>query len=556
MTTYDAIVIGSGHNGLVAAVYLANAGRSVLVLERNETAGGAIRSGEITRPGFVHDLYSTNQNLFLGSPFYDEFGDDLKRHGLRFARTDTPFCNVFPDGTALRVYSDADRTLDELRQHSEADAAGWQTLHDMFHDFQQTLLPLYYTELPSSGVVPKLAAAVRAVGLQRVVELTRLILHSTRELGDAYFETREMKALMATWGMHLDFGPDVSGGTMFPLLEAYSDMEQGISIVEGGASKLSDALVSLIHEKGGEVRTSSEVTRVLSNGRRATGVELAGGEQIWASEAVIANLVPDVLFGKLLADEHLPNGTHGRAQRFQHGPGTMMIHLALSQPPQWAAGDDIGQFGYVHIAPYVEDLARTYTDSVNGILPASPLLIVGQTTAVDPSRTPDDGAILWIQVRTLPREISGDADGEISATDWDDVKEDYANRLMARLEQYAPGIGETVLQRVVYSPKDLERHNPNLIGGDSIGGSHHLFQNFIFRPFLGSSRYEMPLEHLYMVGASTWPGGGNNAGSGMLGAQQVLQDVAAEETASPLLVGGAVASAALAGWWLLKRRGR
>ena len=215
----------------------------------------------------------------------------------------------------------------------------------------------------------------------------------------------------------------------------------------------------------------------------------------------------------------------------------MMVHLALDGPAPWEAGQDVHEYAYVHVAPYVEDLARTYTEAQNGLLPASPLLIVGQTTAVDPSRTPGDEEILWIQVRTVPALIRGDAEGEIEARHWDEAKEPFAERVLDKLAAYAPGIRDKIIGRHVLSPQDLERGNPNLVGGDSIGGSHHLHQNFLWRPLFGWSRYKMPLERLYMVGAGTWPGGGNNATSGFLAAQEVLK-------ADGLSVGGKVAAGA------------
>jgi phytoene dehydrogenase-like protein len=200
----------------------------------------------------------------------------------------------------------------------------------------------------------------------------------------------------------------------------------------------------------------------------------------------------------------------------------MMIHLALSAPPRWAAGGDLGEFAYVHIAPYVEDLAETYTAASNGLLPKSPLLIVGQSSAVDPTRAPEGRAVLWVQVRAQPAEIRGDAAGEIAARDWTEAAEPYADRVMAKLSQYAPGIEDLVLQRAVLTPRDLEAHDPNLVGGDSVAGSHHLRQNFIFRPIPGYSNYRTPVEGLFMTGAATWPGGGVTGLSGQLAAKAVL----------------------------------
>ena len=519
---HDAVVVGAGHNGLVAAARLARAGWRVLVLERNERIGGAVQSAEITRPGFVHDQWSMNQNLFLASDAYAELKEDLERHGLEYAVSDKPYCNVFPDGRSLKVWSDVERTRAGLREHDPRDAAGFERLHERFRQFSRTLLPLLNRPMPSTKAGLAAAAASRKEGLDETQELLRLVASSTRELGERFFATDEMRALVATWGMHLDFGPDVAGGAQFPLLEVFADMENGMAIAKGGASAMPDALAAIVVERGGEVRTGAEVRRVLVEGGRATGVELVDGARIAAGRAVVANLGPHVLYDRLLADEPLPEKFRRKVDGFRHGPGTLMVHLALERPVRWAAGDEISEFAYVHVPPYVDDLARTYAQSLAGLLPDDPLLIVGQPSVFDATRAPTGKATLWVQVRTVPGEVRGDAANEIDGTDWDAIKEAYADRVMAKLETYAPGIGDTVLGRTVYSPADLERANPNLVGGDSIGGSHHLAQNFLFRPFPGWSRWHTPLENLHMVGASTWPGGGTNAGSGWMLAGELL----------------------------------
>jgi len=552
MSQHDVVVIGGGHNSLVAAALLARSGRSVVVLEQAPYLGGAVRSEEITRPGFVHDLFSMNQNTFLGGPAYAQLGPELERQGLRYARNKNPFCNAFPDGSSLPVYANAARTREAFQAHHPGDAEGWRELGELFNRASGAIFEAYGTPLTLAGL-PRLAKAARQLGARELLPLAQLLLLSTRELGDTYFATDEAKALLACWGLHLDFGPDVSGGALFPFLECFSDQAAGMSIVEGGACGLVDALAGVLRAHGGEARTEARVTRIVVERGRATGVELAGGERLGAREAVVASVTPTALAQELLPPGALPEPVRRAAARFRYGPGTLMLHLALSAQPEWAAGPELSRFAYVHIAPYVHDLADTYTDACDGTLPRSPMLVVGQPTAFDPTRAPQGKHILWVQVRAVPAHIRDDAAGEIEARTWSDAAEPMADRVMAKLERYAPGIGELVLDRAILTPADLEARDPNLVGGCSVSGSHHLNQNFVLRPLPTASGRSV-LDGLVMTGASTWPGGGVTGVPGVLAAQRVLDPHPVRDAA--VRAGGVAAGvlgAAVAGRRVLRR---
>ena len=198
-----------------------------------------------------------------------------------------------------------------------------------------------------------------------------------------------------------------------------------------------------------------------------------------------------------------------------------MIDLALDGPVPWA-DEQLGEYAYVHIGPYVRELAETYTDAANGILPASPLLVVGQSSVVDPSRAPRGKHVLWIQVRAVPGQIHGDRLDTIAARTWQSAAEPYAERVLAKLERVAPGVSELALARRVLTPGDLEAHDANLVGGDNGAGSHHLRQNFVFRPLPGLARYRTPVARLWHGGAATWPGAGVTGVPGHRVAQAVL----------------------------------
>jgi phytoene dehydrogenase-like protein len=514
--SYDAVIIGAGHNGIVAGIYLAKAGWKVLVLERNEQPGGAVRTAEATLPGFRHDLFATNLNLFAGSPFYNEFRGDLHKHGLEFVNNPNAFSSAYPGGGWLGVSADLDATLDGIRKYSPRDAESWSGLLEMFKRNAPYLFPLLGSAMPSWNLASGILSGVRARGLDWLRDTAQLVVSSPRDFLDANFESEEVKSLVAPWGMHLDFPPDAAGGALICYLETMADQLNGMVIGRGGCGNLIDSLTGLFKSLGGELRCGAEAAGVEVSSGRASGVKLAGGEIIQANKAVIANTAPTVLFGKLLGSEVLPGRFNDRVGNYRYGPGAMMIHAALSDLPGWTGGEGLKKYMYVHLAPYLVDMARTYVEAMSGLLPSSPVLVVGQPTAVDPSRAPEGRHVLWIMVRSLPAEVKGDALREIEGRDWDEIKEAYADRVIDKLAEYAPDIKGKILARTVLSPKDLERSNPNLVGGDSVCGSHHLYQNYFMRPFPGWSRYKTPIKNLYMVGAATWPGAGTGAGSGRL----------------------------------------
>jgi phytoene dehydrogenase-like protein len=514
--THDAIVIGAGHNGLAAAIHLAAKGWKVGIFERNGVAGGAVQTREATLPGFRHDLFAMNLSLFAGSPFVAAYGAALARHGLAFAPATDSFASAFPDGSWFGVSADLDATVARACQFSIEDGKRWREMATAFAGDAPHIFGVLGSAMPSLALAKVLYKAWRAKGLGWLLDTLNLALSSPREFLDRNFQSEKIKASVAAWGMHLDFPPDVAGGALFPYLESMADQSFGMVIGKGGADVMIKAMSGLLGELGGEVTLNAEVARIdVANGR-ASGVTLADGRSFAASRAVVANVGPALVFGKLLANGSGKPEVDRRMRAFRPGPGTMMVHLALSDLPDWTAGEALRRFAYVHLAPDYAAMGRAYAEALAGLLPAEPVLVVGQPTAIDPSRAPEGKHVLWIQVRVLPAQVKGDAAGTIARGDWDTIKELCADRVIALLERYAPGVSTRILGRAVLSPKDLERENPNLIGGDSLGGSHHLDQFFLFRPIAGWSRYRTPVKGLYLVGASTWPGAGVGAGSGFL----------------------------------------
>ena len=519
---FDSVIIGGGHNALAAAVHLAAYGQSVCLVERSHKVGGAVATEEVTLPGFRHDLFAMNLSLFAGSPFAARYGDQLAAHGLAYVPAHDCFASAFPDGRWLGISNSLEENAARIAAFDEGDAARWRAMSAAFERDAPHYFAFLGTPMRPAPLARLALKTLRARGLGFTREAMQLLLASPRDFLDTNFVSPQLKATLAPWAMHLDFPPDASGGALFPFLESMADQAFGMVIGKGGADVIPKALAGLFEANGGVIRTGVAAEAIDVSGGRAGTVRLSDGSAVSASETVLASVTPAALL-------RLIGGTSGRADTdaaiagFRHGPGTMMIHIAASSLPDWQAGEALRSFAYVHLAPTLAHLSAAYAQAMEGLIPAEPAIVVGQPTALDPSRAPEGQHALWLQVRVMPPKVTGDAAGTISPGGWDDIKDAVADRVMAIVERYAPGFGQSILARTVMSPADLERANPNLVGGDSLGGSHHLGQNFVWRAPPGFKGHRTPVGNLYLIGSSTWPGAGVGAGSGFLAARQIVR---------------------------------
>jgi phytoene dehydrogenase-like protein len=519
-------VVGSGINSLAAAALLARAGWRVAVLEREDVLGGALQTAEITEPGYRHDVFSAWHPLWVGGAAHAELGDDLARHGLEYLNTELPTATAFPDGESAFLLRSADANAEELDRHAAGDGDAWRAVLGEFFPNADLSFGVLGTELFSSAGLGLGLRAYRRLGRRGLVEQVGRMLVSSRDWLTDTFRAERAHGLLAPWVLHTGLGPDAAASGFMTQVIAVAIQEGGMPIPRGGGDRLVQALVALIREHGGVCETGRDVERVLVAGGRAAGVRLAGGETVTARRAVLANVTPTQLYGRLLADADVPERVAESGKRFRYGRAEMQIHYALSEPPRWEGDERLGRTAIVHVTPGLDGVSRAVNEAERGLLPAEATIVVGQPLTMDASRGPDGAGLLWIQLQELPSHVKGDAAGELDPGDgtWTEtLRERYVDRIQARLARHVPNLESSIRARAVLSPADLEAANVNLRHGDPYSGSLALDQNFLWRPFPAQPGHETPVAGLYHIGASTWPGPGLGAGSGTLVAQSLLR---------------------------------
>lgn len=523
---YDVVFVGSGINSLAGAALLARAGRRVLVLEREDRLGGAIRTEEITRPGFVHEVFASWHPLFLGSAAYAELKDELHARGLEYLNTDLPTGSLFPDGESAFLTTSHEANVAELERLALGDGAAWDRTVGSFMPNADLAFGVLGTELWSRDGLGLAFKAYRRLGRRGLLAFTGNMLATCRDWLAETFSSERTHGLLAPWVLHTGLGPDAASSGFMAQVIAVAIELGGMPVPRGGGIKLVEALAGIVRDAGGALETGRDVEQVLVSGGRATGVRVAGGETVLAIEAVVANVTPTQLYGRLLAAEHVPAEAAEEARRFRYGRGGMQIHMALSELPSWDGDDRLGRTAIVHVTPGLDGVSRAVNEAERGLLPAEPTIVVGQPLTIDPSRAPAGSSILWIQLQELPPRVSGDAAGELDPGDgtWTEtLRERYADRIQARLARQIGNLDSALLERVVLSPADIAAANVNMPGGDIYSGSCALDQNLLWRPRAGLPGHRTPVAGLYQIGASTHPGPGLGAGSGTLVARDLLR---------------------------------
>ena len=516
---YDAVVIGAGINGLVAAAELAGAGWTVALVDERDRIGGFIDSGQLTRPGFTHDTFSSWHPLFVGGGGYAALGADLHRHGLEYRNTDGAVTASVSERGAFVAYRDPAATAAALAHPADRDAyAAMLTQMDAWapHVFR-TLS----SELSGRDIARLAAGAWRGLRGAGLRELARVSLQSGRGYTRERFTGWEADQLWIPWLLHAGLSPDhASGGLMLPVM-AYTMHGLGLPVVAGGAAEFTAAFGRLLAERGVDVLLGAPAEAITVSGGRAVSVRVAG-KLLHAGRAVLASVPTADLYRELLPAAAVPAAGRAAAARHRPGRAAMQVHVALDAPLGWT-DSRLDSVPLIHIGTGSDSTGIACAQAEAGLLPAEPTVVVGQQCVLDPSRAPAGKATLWIQLQEVPNAPTGDALGQIDISGgWsDEAASAYVDRVLSRIETFAPGLNSVVLAVATLPPTALLAANRNAVSGDPYGGATELDQSLRLRPGTGSG-HATGIGGLFHIGAFTHPGPGLGGGSGHIVAQRLI----------------------------------
>ncbi|MFI8949925.1 phytoene desaturase family protein [Streptomyces sp. NPDC053750] len=513
----DAIVIGAGPNGLVAANLLADAGWSVEVLEEQPDPGGAVRHDSEVAPGFVNDLFSSFYPLAAASPVLA--GLRLEDHGLRWSHAPHVLAHPLTDGTCAVLDRDVGTTAASLEAFAPGDGTAWDRLHDVWDRYRADILDALFTPFPPVRAGARLALRLRGGGGLR---LARTLVLPVRRLGEEEFRGEGGKLLLAGNALHADLAPEAAGSGGFGWLMSMLGQTYGFPVPVGGSGALTAALVHRLRARGGTLRCGRRVEQVLVRDRRAIGVRTAGGETVAARRAVLADVSVPALYGELVAPEHLPGQVLADLRRFQWDFATFKVDWALDGPVPWRC-EDAARAGTVHLADGLDELTRFAAQIAMRQVPDRPFALFGQMTTTDPTRSPSGTESAWAYTH-VPHDVRADAGDEGITGSWDTKEQEImADRVERQVERFAPGFRTLIRARRVLAPPTLQAMDANLEGGAINGGTTAMHQQLVFRPLPGTGRPETPVAGLYLASAGAHPGGGVHGAPGANAARAALR---------------------------------
>ncbi|MFF4055344.1 phytoene desaturase family protein [Streptomyces sp. NPDC001668] len=512
----DAVVIGAGPNGLVAANLLADAGWSVEVLEEQPEPGGAVRHDRGVDPAFVNDLFSAFYPLAAASPILAALR--LEDHGLRWGHAPSVLAHPLTDGSCALLDRDLDTTAASLDAFAPGDGDAWRRLHGVWESLRPDLVDALFTPFPPVRAAARLVRRLRVAGGLR---LARTLVLPVRRLGEEEFGGQGGRLLLAGNALHADLAPESAGSGGFGWLMAMLGQSYGFPVPVGGSGALTQALARRLESRGGRIRCGQRVEEVVVRGGRAVGVRTAAGDAVPARRAVLANVSVPALYGRLLDPEHLPAQLLEDLRRFQWDFATFKVDWALDGPVPWRA-EQASRAGTVHLADGVDELTRFAAQLAMRQVPDRPFLLFGQMTTADATRSPQGTESAWAYTH-VPHQIGADAADEGITGQWDTKDQELmADRVERQVERFAPGFRALIRARRILAPPTLQAMDANLSGGAINGGTTALHQQLVFRPVPGTGRPETPVPGLFLASSGAHPGGGVHGAPGANAARAAL----------------------------------
>jgi len=536
-TDFDAIVIGGGHNGLVTAAYLARQGRRVCVLERRHVLGGACVTEELW-PG-----YKVSTAAYVVSLFLPQIIRELKlaEYGLKILPRSPSSFTPLLDGRSLLMGPEPGLNVREIAKFSSRDAEAYPRYESLLNCVAQAIEPALGQVAPDPlpmpkswrriGTMKRLRDAGKLWNMQRAMSALgadlpqgiELLVGAARPILERWFESEPLRATLATDAVIGAFTSIASPGSAYVLLHHVMGEAGGArgvwGYVQGGMGALSTAIERACLDLGVVIRREAEVARILTSNGSAVGVGLADGSQI-SARAVASSVDPHWTFERFLTDADLPADFRAAVARIDYSSASAKINLALAEPPQFTCAPASGiaphHHGTIHISPDLDFIERAYDDAKYGQPSREPVLEITLPTSVDNTIAPPRKHIMSMFVQYAPYRLSSGS--------WDDIKEDFGDRCINLLAEYAPNVPAAVLHRQVISPLDLER-TYRLTGGNIFQGAMSFQQLFSMRPVAGWADHRTPLKGLFLCGAASHPGGGVMGTCGRNAAQEMLTEI-------------------------------
>ncbi|MCB1255462.1 MAG: NAD(P)/FAD-dependent oxidoreductase [Microthrixaceae bacterium] len=510
----DAVVIGAGHNGLVAANLLAQSGWDVIVVEAMDQPGGAVSTDEL-HPGFKTDRFSSFYPMTVVSPVMSEM--DLESYGVRWSHAAKVLAHLRSDAPAPVVFMDPELTASELSHASVEDTAAWLVMSRQWNRIGGHVIDSLLSPFPP---IRKLLHTAW-VGRRDIVDLMKLPMQSVESFAAARFTGQDPALLLTGSALHADVSPAEAPSALIGWMLVSLAQTVGFPVPVGGASAIVEALLARLAVHGGQVRVGSAVESIRVSGSRAIGVDTYSGS-IEARHGVIAACDAQILYSRLLAPRDVPASYLRRMAGFRRADATVKIDYALSTSVPWTDDRAVGA-GTVHVAESPAEMWSTSAQISDGLLPSDPFLLVGQMSTADPSRSPQGTESMWVYSH-VPQWVVGDTRGEIGSNGplRSNALEQFAQRMEDRIEAHAPGFRQRILARRVTGPGDMEAADPSLIGGDINGGTAKLGQQLVLRPVRGFGRAETPIAGLYLGSASAHPGGAVHGACGANAAKAAM----------------------------------